>query len=138
MGKVLTPRETARVKELLADEDRERTAAPPRPPGKPIKVRATKLGFYNNLRRREGDVFVLRDSNQFSKKWMEEVPASTPNRVTTGNQDLKRQHDETIGQTFGKVNVPHPDAPLDLRDPGDGPENPTRAVDDEGENPIDA
>lgn len=136
MPKVLTPRETARVKELLADEEKHRLAnVKPKPPGRPIKVRALKLGFYNNLRRREGDVFVLRDSNQFSQKWMVQVPNATPNRVTTGNQDLKRQHDETIGATFGKANVPNPTAQLDPRDPGDGP---ARSTGDEGDNPIDA
>ena len=59
-----------------------------------IKVRATQLGYYEHKRRREGDVFVLipitdRYGNiitarqQFSKKWMEVVPAETPEKVST-------------------------------------------------------
>jgi hypothetical protein len=62
----------------------------------PIKVRATQMGYYDHVRRREGDVFVV-ESSQFSKKWMERVDAETPERVTTAKQALKEQHDEILG-----------------------------------------
>lgn len=72
------------------------------PPARPLKagekkirVRATKSGYHDLIRRREGDVFTVHES-VFSSKWMERVPAATPERVTTGNEELRRQHDETV------------------------------------------
>lgn len=71
-----------------------------------LRVRATELGFYNHLRRRPGDVFTLRPyktmqvengkkvevivsaEHQFSKKWMELVDKSTPEKVSTSQQAL--------------------------------------------------
>lgn len=38
-----------------------------------MKVRATKLGYYNHRRRRENDVFELMDEKAFSNRWMEKV-----------------------------------------------------------------
>lgn len=38
-----------------------------------MKVKAIKLGFYDNLRRREGVIFEIKNESQFSKKWMERV-----------------------------------------------------------------
>jgi len=48
-----------------------------------MKVRATKLGFYNNRKQREGTVFFLKErklrgkklsaEDQFSELWMEKV-----------------------------------------------------------------
>ena len=38
-----------------------------------MKVKATKLGFYNNRRQRPGMVFHLTDSKHFSENWMEKV-----------------------------------------------------------------
>lgn len=37
-----------------------------------MKVRAKKLGFYGNVRRREGDVFTI-EPKMFSERWMEHV-----------------------------------------------------------------
>lgn len=66
-----------------------------------IKVRATKLGYYDNARRREGDVFVLESEVDkagklvaFSDKWMERVPNETPVSITTGNQQLQKDHED--------------------------------------------
>jgi hypothetical protein len=61
-----------------------------------IRVRALKLGYYDDARRREGDVFTIRNEKEFSRLWMERVPFDTPERVTTGNEELRRMHDETI------------------------------------------
>lgn len=61
-----------------------------------IKVRAIRMGYYDHVRRREGDVFVV-DSSAFSAKWMERVDAHTPERVTTAAQALQQQHDEILG-----------------------------------------
>lgn len=99
-----------------------------------MKVRATKLGYYDLIRRREGDVFELkpietvdfeairaklgnvRDADareavrrnpeakwpkrimtvdeQFSSVWMERVDPATPEKHSTAQQSIQRQHDE--------------------------------------------
>ena len=38
-----------------------------------MRVRATKLGFYDQRRRKEGDVFILHNPKFFSSKWMEKL-----------------------------------------------------------------
>ena len=63
------------------------------PPG-PVRVRASRIGFYDNQRYREGDVFTV-DKSELGD-WMEVVPAETPARVTTGRQDLRKKHDEAV------------------------------------------
>lgn len=88
------------------------------------RVRAIKLGYYDDKRRRLGDVFLIRPPytakntigkevpdkddptirrtpetvtvDEFSDNWMEDVPGSTPLRQTTAAQDLKRKHDEEL------------------------------------------
>lgn len=64
--------------------------------GEAIKVRATKLGYYDHKRQRIGDVFRISSMDVFSEKWMELVDPTTPNRTTTGNQALRQHHDETL------------------------------------------
>lgn len=87
-------------------------------PIKGVRVMATKIGYYDDKRRRTGDVFtidgavddrktieVLADDGSvlrtytnprygkvaaFSDKWMVPVDASTAERLTTGQQDLER------------------------------------------------
>lgn len=54
------------------------------------RVRATQIGFYDNVRRREGDVFTLSKASHFSAKWMERVAPDTPEKVTTSAQALRR------------------------------------------------
>lgn len=41
-----------------------------------MKVRATKLGYYNHRRQRPGAEFFLKKKEHFSKLWMEEVSKS--------------------------------------------------------------
>lgn len=71
-----------------------------------MKVRATKTGYYDHLRRREGDVFELKPidghkvvnnklvkhhftvEEQFSPNWMEKVDRSTPEKVSTAQGAL--------------------------------------------------
>jgi hypothetical protein len=99
-----------------------------------MKVRATRLGFTDYARRREGDVFSIPDKPTraltareqqrpelmaAAKKvevkgkpdeyhvpatfgtWMEVVPARTPERVSTSQQEINRKHDEKIEQMVG-------------------------------------
>lgn len=63
------------------------------------RVRATKVGFYQNARRRVGDVFVLEKESDFSEKWMEPVDATTPERRTSSRdaQATGRPTRSTLG-----------------------------------------
>lgn len=68
-----------------------------------FKVRATRLGYYDDKRRRAGDVFWVSAAKTdtgkyvaFAPSWMERVPDSTPESITTGQQELRRQHDEIL------------------------------------------
>lgn len=38
-----------------------------------MKVKATKLGFYDQRRRKEGEIFFLHSPKFFSSKWMEKL-----------------------------------------------------------------
>ena len=62
----------------------------------PFKVRAIAPGYYDLVRRRDGDVFTIKNQQEFSSKWMVRVPASTPDKVTTGQEEINRQHDEVL------------------------------------------
>jgi hypothetical protein len=53
-----------------------------------LRVRARKLGVYQELRRRPGDVFDLSRASHFSPTWMERVPPTTPEKVTTSPDAL--------------------------------------------------
>lgn len=70
-------------------------------PLKRIKVMATQDGFYDNARRRTGDVFWITEDQpglpQFSDTWMVLVDPATPVKVTTGKEALKKHHDERLG-----------------------------------------
>ena len=61
-----------------------------------IRVRAIRMGYYDHIRRRVGDVFMVPQA-VFSKKWMEMVSSGTPERMTTGQEQLRRDHDEILG-----------------------------------------
>jgi hypothetical protein len=66
-----------------------------------IRVRATKPCYYDDKRRRRDDVFTIRNMKEFSDKYMELVDPSTPERITTGQQELQRQHDEVLRAKHG-------------------------------------
>jgi hypothetical protein len=76
----------------------------------PMKVRATRLGYYDLIRRREGDVFFLHDPKGFSAQWMEQVDPRTAEKITTGNQALKQMHDEEMRARSGMATDMEPDA----------------------------
>lgn len=98
--------------------------------GKPIKVRATALGYYDDQRRRIGDVFTISPARhadrfpatldgkkhpkagqanpragelkEFSEKWMEFVDASTPVRTTTSQAALNRETHRVAQEKAGR------------------------------------
>jgi hypothetical protein len=86
------------------------------------KVQATKMGFYDHKRRRRGDVFSLKDPKHFSRKWMTKVGAETPDKITTGQEELRQKHDEILG------------ARMEGRTPVTSS---MEALDDEVDNPLD-
>lgn len=71
------------------------------PKGKGIRVRATAIGYYGDMRRRVGDVFTIDNEKQFSHKWMEKVSPKLREKTTTGKQALQQHHDETNKARLG-------------------------------------
>ncbi len=65
------------------------TEAAPAQKGKRTKVRATRTGYYNEQRYREGDVFIF--AGEKLPSWVESVAASTPERVTTGQEQINTE-----------------------------------------------
>jgi hypothetical protein len=45
-----------------------------------MKVKAIKLGYYSDKRRREDDVFFLKKPEDFSKLWMEKFEQSNDSK----------------------------------------------------------
>lgn len=96
-------------------------------PGPRMKVRALRPGYYDLKRYRDGDVFYIdgaidnrkqilvpgsmppeyRDNPKygtvaaFSELWMEEVDGRTPERITTGQQRINREHDQVRRERAG-------------------------------------
>jgi len=62
-----------------------------------VKVRATKMGYYDNKRRRIGDVFLVAEGDALSATWMTLVDRKTPEKITTGAEALQQFHDDKVG-----------------------------------------
>lgn len=111
-GQIEAPRPMAAESDVNDDYDPDIDVEEDPRPAPSIRVRAIKDGYYDDKRRRAGDVFTIRAPyegeiendgkvkiqtiDEFSKKWMRKVPRSTPERITTGKQVLRRQHDEEM------------------------------------------
>lgn len=69
-----------------------RVAAAKPPTSRKVKVRATRTGYYNEERKREGAVFVyeLAEGKQLPT-WVAEVAARTPEANLTGQQVIDQQ-----------------------------------------------
>lgn len=81
--------------------------APPLAPA--LRVRATRPGYYDEKRRRLGDVFSIQHDGEFSAKWMERVPEDTPERLTTGQDELEQRRQEHLrAQRGGAATPPGP------------------------------
>lgn|SRR5512138_845629 len=73
-----------------------------------MRVVATKTGYYDHARRRAGDVFDIEaadfsDADRTEKNgqpappgWMRRVDASTELSHSTAQDEINRQHDETL------------------------------------------
>lgn len=70
-----------------------------------LKVQATQTGYYDDIRRRAGEVFVIHGDGMggtaedaFSSRWMQRVADDTPATGTKGpNQVIRERHDELLG-----------------------------------------
>lgn len=71
------------------------TPAETAPPAS-MRVQAFRMGYYNEIRRRVGDVFTLHQPDHFSTKWMRFVDANTPEHITTGQQELRKAHQQEV------------------------------------------
>lgn len=70
-----------------------------------IKVRAMRQGYYDHIRRHEGDVFYIEKEEHFGR-WMERVPNTTPERITTAPQALRREHDRLLADRMPSSGTP--------------------------------
>lgn len=72
---------------------------PPVPKDDPIKVRVKEgeTGYYDHVRRRAGDVFIIANRRAFSTRWMEEVNPRTRESHSTAQQAIDKKHDEILG-----------------------------------------
>lgn len=116
----IAPPLAGRAGEPFGPRARERSAQ------RTITVEATQLGYYDNIRRRPGDVFKIRgtqvtqddidaikdrndgklprglkikvgDPAEFSSRWMRKASQGAIERTTGPNQAIARQHDAILG-----------------------------------------
>lgn len=67
-------------------------------------VRATRTGYYEHTVRQVGDVFVQDDAiSPFSAKWMEEVDADEPEKITGSNAVIQQEHDRILSERSGSA-----------------------------------
>lgn len=73
------------------------TVAPPASVSRDgIRVRATRIGYFEHKRRRPGDTFTIQSMDQFGT-WMEFVDKRTKESITTPNEAIQQRHDEILG-----------------------------------------
>lgn len=72
-------------------------AGPVTPRGR-VKVQATKMGYYDHIRRRPGDVFWIHAPEDFSTLWMQAVDVTLPERITLGTAAIREDHDRLLTQ----------------------------------------
>lgn len=70
--------------------------------GTRVKVTATRLGYYDDVRRRIGDVFVytIGPNEKALPSWMEPVDPTVPLRTTSAPEALKQHHDELLSARY--------------------------------------
>lgn len=59
-----------------------------------MKVRATRLGYYGDKRRRPGDEFVISGPDHYSFRWMEKVESAKPPK----KKATKKSEDKEVVQ----------------------------------------
>jgi hypothetical protein len=76
-------------------------AVKPAKPGPGFKVRATKMVWYDNARRREGDVFLLRSASDFKRKCMARVDDRTPVKAQRASDVIRQRDAEHAARSAG-------------------------------------
>lgn len=95
-----TPRPAARSSnEAAARRSEEQSASHV---GRRVRVRAIRMGYYDDKRRRVDDVFIYTIGEHERKlpTWVEEADPSEPLRITSAPQALKQQHDELLASRY--------------------------------------
>lgn len=115
-----------------AEHARPLNRATGRPVKGGIKVRALKMGFYDNRRVRQGDVFTIAGEADFSRKWMRRVDDNTPERVTTGAQELKKKNAKDL-ENARAGNAPRVVPPPADADDVIGDDEPEEGIDEHGD-----
>jgi hypothetical protein len=64
-----------------------------------------KVGYYDEKRRRLGDVFTIKGEHELAK-WMERVPDDTPERLTTGQDELEATRQEHLRAQRDRAGTP--------------------------------
>lgn len=105
---VVDPVQPALPQALTEEEKKRRDRRP-----QLTKVQAIATGYYNDARRRVGDVFHINHPDDFSERWMQRVDADTPEKITTGQQELSKANQEQLaarrgGAAVGTVGGPGP------------------------------
>lgn len=84
-----------------------------------VRVREDVPGgmvYYDNQRRRVGDVFDLLDPRHFNENQHERVSSRTRLRTTTAKEHLAKAHHDVLQQKYAKGGPHTDDAPDDLED----------------------
>lgn len=82
-----------------------------------VRVREGRIGYYNAVRWRSGQVFELNSPKDFSEKWMEKVaPATRVDRPMSGKVALDKAVEAIRGggSSLGLITDPGTD-PADIR-----------------------
>ena len=76
-----------------------------RPDARPVRpgfrVQARKAGYYGDLYQRVGDVFTIHDEGDFADEWMVRVDSKTPEKTTSSNEALQREHAAIVSGASG-------------------------------------
>ena len=68
-----------------------------------MKVKATRIGYYNHKRRREDEIFMLKDESHFSERWMEKASTSAPVQI---EEDYDDEMPKPVKRGKGKSSEP--------------------------------
>lgn len=92
-------------------ETRRVLAIKAKPPS--IKVEATREGYYDEKFRRVGDVFLIKDMEEFSETWMVLADRETTERQATAADDAARRADRSGVARAAHAPTDDTDNPLD-------------------------
>lgn len=68
-----------------------------------MKVRATRLGYYDLRRRKIGEVFDIKSEKQFSENWMEKVESKGGKSESKEPKETKKRGRPPKAEKSGKA-----------------------------------